>query len=358
MLDEAGTVRVLDLGLARIADAANPFNKTAAGRLTQSGMFMGTINFMAPEQAEDSHRADHRADIYSLGCTLYYLLTGREPFPGETILKRLNAHAEQPAPSLCSARPAVPASLDVVYRRMMAKRPDDRPASMTEVISQLEACQAAAEALTVTGESPRSRPELKVFDGVPLGSVDPSKTQGDPSVSPLRDKSRDLPNVRELSLEDLGMDVRPEGLTGSSASSPRPAAAGALARRVTAWRSRIWARRTGVIVGSLGAIAVLVAVLARFVLSPAHRATSSPGPPTWRTPSRPSRKPGPHRPNPFRSRRRPRTSPGRSPRMSPGRSPWCRRHRRPSPTSRRRCSWGIWTPGSSRSASCRMARGC
>ncbi len=55
----AGTVRVLDLGLARIVDATNPFSKSAAGRLTQSGMYMGTIDYMAPEQAEDSHRVDH-----------------------------------------------------------------------------------------------------------------------------------------------------------------------------------------------------------------------------------------------------------------------------------------------------------
>ncbi len=141
MLDNAGTVRVLDLGLARIVDAANPFSKSAEGRLTQTGMFMGTINFMAPEQAEDSHRADHRADIYSLGCTLYFLLTGREPFPGETLLKRLTAHAEHPAPPLCAARPTVAAAVDAVYQRMMAKRPDDRPAAMAEVIAELEACQ-------------------------------------------------------------------------------------------------------------------------------------------------------------------------------------------------------------------------
>ena len=91
---------MLDLGLARIVDAANPFGKSAAGRLTESGMYMGTVDYMAPEQAEDSHRVDHRADIYSLGCTLYYLLTGREPFAGETVLKRLMAHMERPAPSL------------------------------------------------------------------------------------------------------------------------------------------------------------------------------------------------------------------------------------------------------------------
>jgi hypothetical protein len=70
MLDAAGTVRVLDLGLARIVEDANPFGQATGHRLTQSGMYMGTIDYMAPEQAEASRRADHRADIYSLGCTL------------------------------------------------------------------------------------------------------------------------------------------------------------------------------------------------------------------------------------------------------------------------------------------------
>ncbi len=74
MLDSQGTVRVLDLGLARLVDAANPFGQAAGARLTESGMYMGTVDFMAPEQAEDSRRADHRADIYALGCTLFYLL--------------------------------------------------------------------------------------------------------------------------------------------------------------------------------------------------------------------------------------------------------------------------------------------
>ena len=108
ILDRGETVRVLDLGLARIVDANNPFSKTAAGRITQSGMYMGTIDYMAPEQAEDSHNVDHRADIYSLGCTFFFLLTGREPFRGATILKRMVAHQEHAAPSLRAARPDVP----------------------------------------------------------------------------------------------------------------------------------------------------------------------------------------------------------------------------------------------------------
>ncbi len=135
MLDAAGTVRVLDLGLALIADSSNPFGQTAATRLTASGMYMGTVDYMAPEQAKDSKRADHRADIYSLGCTLFYLLTGREPFVAETVLKRLMAHLERPAPSLRAARPDVPTPLEQAYQKMMAKRPADRPASMTAVIA-------------------------------------------------------------------------------------------------------------------------------------------------------------------------------------------------------------------------------
>ena len=98
-------------------------------------MCMGTIDYMAPEQAEDSHRVSHRADIYSLGCTLYYLLAGRPPFVGETAYKRLMAHLEQPAPSLRAVRPEVSVALEMVYRKMMAKRPADRPGSMKEVIA-------------------------------------------------------------------------------------------------------------------------------------------------------------------------------------------------------------------------------
>ena len=139
MLDRGGTVRVLDLGLARIVDANNPFCKTATGRLTQSGMYMGTIDYMAPEQADDPHGVDHRADIYSLGCTLFFLLTGQEPFSEGTVLKRMLAHQQQAAPSLRANRPEASPALEAAYKKMMSKRPDQRPASMTEVIALLRA---------------------------------------------------------------------------------------------------------------------------------------------------------------------------------------------------------------------------
>ncbi len=144
MLDGSGQVRVLDLGLARLVEASNPFGETASGPLTRSGTYMGTVDFMAPEQGIDSHQVDHRADIYSLGCTFCYLLTGRAPFDGATVLARLMAHQDRPPSSLLAARPDVPMAVDAVYQKMMAKKPADRPASMTDVVELLEACRSSS----------------------------------------------------------------------------------------------------------------------------------------------------------------------------------------------------------------------
>jgi serine/threonine protein kinase/tetratricopeptide (TPR) repeat protein len=223
MLDAAGTVRVLDLGLARIVESANPFGQTTANRLTQSGMYMGTIDYMAPEQAEDSRRADHRADIYSLGCTLYYLLTGQEPFPADTILKRLMAHQERPAPKLRTACPDVPPALELAFQKMMAKQPSERPATMTEVVALLGTCQAAAAEAKVVGlEASKSRYDLKVFDE-PLKHARPAKTQLEPANIDLREAAKKSKSDDELRLEDLDIDVRSEPPVARALASPRSA---------------------------------------------------------------------------------------------------------------------------------------
>jgi hypothetical protein len=139
LLDPDWHVKVLDLGLARImSDVAVPPGAVGGvPLLTQSGHILGTVDFMAPEQSESTKHADQRSDIYSLGCTLYYLLTGKVMYEGETIIERVLAHRMQPLPSLSQARPGVPEALDAVFHRMVAKKPTDRYASMPEVITAL-----------------------------------------------------------------------------------------------------------------------------------------------------------------------------------------------------------------------------
>ncbi|MBY0528532.1 MAG: protein kinase [Gemmataceae bacterium] len=116
-------VKVLDLGLARLERDADGDPSTT---LTQQGSLMGTPDFIAPEQARNSHRIDARADIYSLGCTFYYLLTGQVPFQAETSTEKLYKHwFEEPKP-LEELRSEVPPATVAVVRRLMAKKPEDR----------------------------------------------------------------------------------------------------------------------------------------------------------------------------------------------------------------------------------------
>lgn len=146
LLDKSGTVKILDMGLARLEEGTGTAADTARGGLTQSGQIMGTVDYMSPEQAEDTRQAGPASDIYALGCTLYVLLTGGPMYTGDTMMRKLLAHREAAIPSLCAARPDVPAALDAVYQKMVAKRPDQRQQSMGEVIAGLEGCLTAAPA--------------------------------------------------------------------------------------------------------------------------------------------------------------------------------------------------------------------
>lgn len=116
MLTPDGQVKVLDFGLAHIRPEALP-----AQSQTFPGTLLGSADYMAPEQAATPHAADIRADLYSLGCTLYFLLAGQPPFPAGSLLEKLRAHAEQSPREIRELRADVPPELAAVLGRMMRK---------------------------------------------------------------------------------------------------------------------------------------------------------------------------------------------------------------------------------------------
>jgi CheY-like chemotaxis protein/tRNA A-37 threonylcarbamoyl transferase component Bud32 len=138
--NDTGSIKITDLGIARLKDEPG-LRLESAPSLTDTGRVLGTVYYMAPEQGIDAKTADHRADVYSLGCTLYFLLHGMPQFEGETLVDTIMLHRNGPIPSLALGRPDVPESLDRVFQKMVAKLPDDRFQSMSDVLSALQACQ-------------------------------------------------------------------------------------------------------------------------------------------------------------------------------------------------------------------------
>lgn len=126
-------VKLTDMGLAR------QLEDIEEDRVTRDGTTVGTVDYMAPEQAKSSHDADIRSDIYALGCTWYHLLTGEVPYPGGTALERLYKHVNDPIPDVRDKNPKVPDATAEVILKMMAKDPAERFQTPTELLEALEA---------------------------------------------------------------------------------------------------------------------------------------------------------------------------------------------------------------------------
>ncbi|MEK6237866.1 MAG: serine/threonine protein kinase, partial [Planctomycetales bacterium] len=150
ILDPNGVVKLLDMGLSRInEEVRNSIAETTGGagvpapdRLTRKGTLLGTLDYMAAEQALNVQNADHRADVYSLGCTLHYLLTKRPPFEWQNVIEAINKHQYDKIPSLRASRKDVPASLDAIFKKMLAKKPEDRYQCMEDLIEDLNKVKA------------------------------------------------------------------------------------------------------------------------------------------------------------------------------------------------------------------------
>jgi serine/threonine protein kinase len=145
MRDVNGVTKVADLGLARLIEPGGA--KDTGSGLTQAGVVAGTVDYLPPEQANDSSTVDHRADIYSLGCTFFHILTGERPFGGGTVLERILAHRDVKPPSLAEHVGDATPELDAIFQKMLAKSREDRFQSMDEVLAALD------EALPEDGSS-------------------------------------------------------------------------------------------------------------------------------------------------------------------------------------------------------------
>jgi serine/threonine protein kinase/formylglycine-generating enzyme required for sulfatase activity len=182
LVDQQGVVKVVGLGMAHVEASDLVSENSLGGELTAQGQVMGTYDFMAPEQAVDASSIDARADIYSLGCTLHALLTGRAPYPGKSPMQQVMAHRTHPIPSLRTLRADVPEALDAVFQKMMAKRAEERQQTMAEVIEELDQALAPEQP---PEPAPEATPAMPAQPPAPsMAPPEPEwKEQREPSVA-------------------------------------------------------------------------------------------------------------------------------------------------------------------------------
>ncbi|TWT67703.1 Serine/threonine-protein kinase PrkC [Posidoniimonas polymericola] len=227
LVDQHETVKLLDLGLAKMAN-----DDEASLTLAHEENVLGTADYLAPEQALNSHTADERADIYSLGCTLYYLLTGRPPFPDGTISERLLKHQVETPEPIIKFRPDAPLSLLEICARMMMKKADERYQSAGEVAAAMTAW------LSERGRKPGGARKNESSDDSGVGSGILSRfsvkpPSGGPGISPkssgglsspMRDTTKlNGPDTAPVSEEDLELAPLDEEAEGPR-PKPKPAA--------------------------------------------------------------------------------------------------------------------------------------
>jgi serine/threonine protein kinase len=167
MVTPDGRAKILDLGMAILVDEVLPDDPSIVGG---EGYILGTMDYIAPEQSADSTDVGPRSDLYSLGCSMYFALTGVPPFPGGTSQQKMKWHREAAAPSVSALNPAVRPGFSRIVEQLMSKSPDERPASAGAVRELL--LPWAAEAVSRAVEGPHSAREA--FAQIDRRTFDPS----------------------------------------------------------------------------------------------------------------------------------------------------------------------------------------
>ena len=192
--DREGVVRILDMGLALLDESTMSLPDTSSkAPLTAENTMMGTADFLAPEQAANTHKADGRADMYALASTWYFLVSGRPPFDGETPMAKVMAHTNSPIPSLSAVHSDVTVEQEAVYRRMMQKNPADRYPGMTDVVAQLAPLLDSVAVRTEISDS-------ILFDAVPDASA-PTRWDQDPDGPSDQFETLNLADGSSIELE-------------------------------------------------------------------------------------------------------------------------------------------------------------
>lgn len=241
-------VKLLDMGLARLTGEDGD-----SGELTQTGQVLGTPDYIAPEQAEASQPADIRADIFSLGCTLFRMLTGRLPFIGADAMEKILARVTEDAPPLRTIRPDLPAELEAAVARMLARDPRERyqtPAEVADALAPFAQDDAAAGEQTLALNWPGAGAATTAWN--PAGDESRSDVSMDAGSAHTISTTRGVPDSL---MDQLTADMEPAAAPVTLAGAAPLAAAVPMTLPVRPHEPPRWIK--GAVAGLLAAIAAL-----------------------------------------------------------------------------------------------------